>query len=46
MSRILALLLLGLIMPESVRLLYRLDMSMELPDTYMPIWPIEVEWGA
>ena len=46
MTRVLALLLLGLILPESVRLLYRLDMRMEMPDQYMPIWPIEVEWRA
>jgi hypothetical protein len=46
MTRVVALLLLGLIMPELCRLVWRLDMSVEMPDTYMPIWPIPVEWSA
>ncbi len=49
MIRLLSILLLiGFIMPESVRLCWRLGraMEIEMPDHFMPVWPIEVEWRA
>ncbi len=45
MTRLLALLLLGLIMPEACRLLYRLNMSMEMPEPFL-ILPATIEWEA
>jgi hypothetical protein len=46
MSRILALLLLGLIMPEAVRLCWRLNMPMELPEPLILIPVPASEWQA